>query len=208
MKTSYPIDEKIIRSMWSSNHPLPKTCKDFSAIGKPAAIRQALVRLTKSGKLKRIRRGFYERPRFHPIIGQSTSSSMDVARAILESRHAPWQVSGATAANLRGLSEQVPGQLVIKTTASIPPVTLGNSQIKFQRVAPSSLIGAGTEAGTVIQAVRHLGPGGLEPIQRDRLRRSLKARTKRELKKLAPELGSLASATRLSPRRISGSVGP
>jgi|ERR1035441_4057770 hypothetical protein len=188
MKTSYPIDEKIIRSMWSSNHPLPKTCKDFSAIGKPAAIRQALVRLTKSGKLKRIRRGFYERPRFHPIIGQSTSSSMDVARAILESRHAPWQVSGATAANLLGLSEQVPGQLVIKTTASIPPVTLGNSQIKFQRVAPSSLIGAGTEAGTVIQAVRHLGPGGLEPIQRDRLRRSLKARTKRELKKLAPEL--------------------
>jgi hypothetical protein len=113
---------------------------------------------------------------------------MDVARVILESRHAPWQVSGATAANLLGLSEQVPGQLVIKTTASIPPVTLGNSQIKFQRVAPSSLIGAGTEAGTVIQAVRHLGPAGLGPTQKERLRRSLKGSTKRELKKLAPEL--------------------
>ena len=113
---------------------------------------------------------------------------MDVARAILESRHAPWQVSGATAANLLGLSEQVPGQLVIKTTASIPPVTLGNSQIKFQRVAPSSLIGAGTEAGTVIQALRHLGSEGLGPTQREHLHRNLKANTKRELKKLAPEL--------------------
>ena len=54
--------------------------------------------------------------------------------------------------------------------------------------SPTRLIGAGTEAGTVIQAVRHLGPGGLEPKQRDRLRRSLKAKTKRELKKLSPEL--------------------
>jgi hypothetical protein len=188
MKTSYPIDDKIIRSIWSSRNPLPKTAKDFSTIGKSAAIRQALARLAKSGKLKRIRRGFYERPRFHPIIGQSTSSSMDVARVILESRHAPWQVSGATAANLLGLSEQVPGQLVIKTTASIPPVKLGNSQIKFQRVAPSSLIGAGTEAGTVIQALRHLGSEGLGPTQREHLHRNLKANTKRELKKLAPEL--------------------
>jgi len=157
-------------------------------MGKPAAIRQALARLAKSGKLKRIRRGFYDRPRFHPVIGQSSSSSMDVARVILESRHAPWQVSGSAAVSLLGLSEQVPAQLVIKTTASIPPVTLGNSQIKFQRVAPSSLIGAGTEAGTVIQAIRHLGAGGLEPAQKERLRRSLKPRTKRDLKKLAPEL--------------------
>ena len=75
-------------------------------MGKPAAIRQALARLAKSGKLKRIRRGFYDRPRFHPVIGQSSSSSMDVARVILESRHAPWQVSGSAAVNLLGLSEQ------------------------------------------------------------------------------------------------------
>jgi hypothetical protein len=188
VKTSYPIDEKIIRSIWSSKNPLPKTAKDFSAFGKPAAIRQALARLAKSGKLKRIRRGFYERPRSHPIIGQSTSSSMDVARVIMESRHAPWQVSGSSAANLLGLSEQVPGQLVIKTTASIPPVKLGNSLIRFQRVAPSSLIGAGTEAGTVIQAVRYLGPVGIEPAQKERLRRSLKPNTKRDLRKLTQAL--------------------
>ncbi len=113
---------------------------------------------------------------------------MDVARVILKSRHAPWQLSGSMAANLMGLSEQVPGKLIIKTTASIPPVMLGNSQIKFLRVAPSSLIGAGTEAGTVIQAVRHLGPGGLETKQKELLRQSLKANTKRELRKFAPEL--------------------
>lgn len=113
---------------------------------------------------------------------------MDVARVIMESRHAPWQVSGSSAANLLGLSEQVPGQLVIKTTVSIPPVKLGNSLIRFQRVAPSSLIGAGTEAGTVIQAVRYLGPVGIEPAQKERLRRSLKPNTKRDLRKLTQAL--------------------
>jgi hypothetical protein len=188
MNTIHPIENKILRTMWSSNNPLPITAKEFEAIGKPAAIRQALGRLAKAGKLRRIRRGLYERPRFHPIIGQSPSSSMAVAEAVMNARHAPWQVSGAYAANLLGLSEQVPGQLVIKTTASVPSVNLGKTQIKFQRVAPSSLIGAGSPAGTVIQAVRHLGSGGLEPAAKARLQRNLEAKTKRELIKLTPQL--------------------
>jgi hypothetical protein len=188
MNTSQPIDQKILRTIWSSNNPLPFTAKELNAIGKPAAVRQALARLTKAGKLKRIRRGLYERPRHHPIIGQSPSSSMAVAEAVMKARNAPWQVSGAYAANLLGLSEQVPGQLIIKTTASVPPVNLGNAKIKFQRVAPSSLIGAGSAAGTVIQAVRHLGPGGLEPAATERLRRNLEPATKRDLQRLTPQL--------------------
>ncbi len=188
MNTSHPIDQQILRHLWSSNNPLPITANALGDMGRPAAIRQALARLTKAGKLRRIRRGFYERPRAHPLIGESASSSMDVAKVILEARNAPWQVSGAYAANLLGLSEQVPGQLVIKTTANVPPVNLGKTQITFQRVAPSSLIGAGTTAGTVIQAVRHLGPKGLEPALTERLRKSLKPSTKRDLQKLAPRL--------------------
>jgi hypothetical protein len=188
MNTLHPIDKKVLRQLWSTNNPLPITAKALGDLGRPAAVRQALSRLTKAGKLKRIRRGFYERPRAHPLIGETPSSSMDVAKVILEARNAPWQVSGAYAANLLGLSEQVPGQLVIKTTANVPPVNVGKTQIKFQRVAPSSLIGAGSTAGTVIQAVRHLGPNGLEPAQAERLRTTLKPSTKRELQRLAPLL--------------------
>jgi hypothetical protein len=113
---------------------------------------------------------------------------MDVARVILEHRNAPWEVSGAYAANLLGLSEQVPAQLVIQTTAQVPPVVLGKSKIKFRRVAPSSLIGAGTEAGLVIQAVRHLGQDGIGTAQIERLRRTLKPGTKRELRKALSKL--------------------
>jgi hypothetical protein len=188
MRATHPLEDKIIRSLWSTKNPTPVAPKDFSSAGSPAAVRQALARLAKQGKLRRIRRGLYERPRPHPIIGQTASSSMDVARVIMEQRNAPWEVSGASAANLLGLSEQVPAQLVIQTTAQVPPVTLGKSQIKFKRVAPSSLIGAGTEAGLTIQALRYLGPGGIGPAQIERLRRTLKPGTKRELRKFIHKL--------------------
>ncbi len=188
MNSSHPVEDKILRMLWSSKNHLPISARELEGIAKPAAARKALARLAKSGKLRRIRRGLYERPRFHPIIGQSPSSSMAVVEAVMNARHAPWQVSGAYAANLLGLSEQVPGQLIIKTTASVPPVNLGKTQIKFQRVAPSSLIGAGSPAGTVIQAVRHMGRGGMEPALKERLRQNLEPRTKRELIKLTPQL--------------------
>jgi hypothetical protein len=188
VKTTHPIEQKILRRIWSSKYPLPVTPKDFASDGKPATVRQALARLAKSGKLRRIQRGLYDRPRNHPIMGQTPSSSMDVARVVMEHRNAPWQVSGAYAANLLGLSEQVPGQMVIKTTARVPSVVLGKSQIKFERVAPSSLLGSGTEAGTVIQAIRYLGADGIQPAQIDRLRRNLKPRTKRQLRNLVTKL--------------------
>ena len=121
-------------------------------------------------------------------MGQTPSNPLAVAESMMRARHAPWQVSGAYAANLLGLSEQVPAQLVVKTTASVPPVSLGNTRIKFQRVAPSSLVGAGRPAGMVIQAVRHLGPNGMAPTLTARLQHQLKPATKRDLQKLMPQL--------------------
>lgn len=167
---------------------MPITAKEFAADAEPAAVRQALARLAKAGKLRRIRRGLYERPRSHPIMGRTPSNPLAVVESMMKARHAPWQVSGAYAANLLGLSEQVPTQLIIKTTARVPPVILGNTRIKFARVAPSSMAGSGHQAGLVVQAVRYLGPTGMTPARVERLRQQLKPAAIRELKKLIPNL--------------------
>ena len=157
-------------------------------MAKPAAIRQALARLVKAGKLRRIRRGLYERPRTHPILGQTPSNPLAVAEAMMRARQASWQVSGAYAANLLGLSEQVPTQLIVNTSASVSSVNLGNATIRFRRVTPSGLLGAGRPAGTVIQAIRYLGPNGVGPAVTGQLRKQLEPATKTELEKLTPEL--------------------
>jgi hypothetical protein len=190
MNVLYPIDRKILRSEWSKKNPLPFTSKDIERNFpvQPAAIRQALARLVKAGKLRRIRRGFYERPRAHPLLGQTAPNPLAVVESVMRARGASWEVGGAHAANLLGLSEQVPAQLVIKTTASIPPINLGKALIKFERVTPSRLLGTRGSSRLVIQAIRHLGVKNVSPRVIAQLRAQLKPKTKHELGQLSSGL--------------------
>jgi hypothetical protein len=187
MNTAHPLDVQILRSYWTKKNPLPFTAKEVEVHfqAKPATVRQALSRMVIAGKLRRIRRGFYERPKPHPLLGHTSSNPMAVVETIMRTRKAPWEVSGAHAANLLGLSEQVPAQLVIKTTASVPTINLGKAKIKFERVAPSSLVGTRGASRLVIQALRYLGARNARPEVISQLRAQLKPKTKQELRELS-----------------------
>jgi len=110
------IDVPILRSMRARPSASAFSPMRFSSLGKPEAVRQALSRLTRAGEIRRIRRGLYDLPREHPIIGQVAPYPMAAVRALMEGSRAQWQVSGAYAANLLGLSEQVPAKIVISRT--------------------------------------------------------------------------------------------
>lgn len=160
----------------------------FQEFGNAAAVRQALSRLAKAGKIRRIRHGLYDLPREHPVIGRTAPDPMAAVRALMEGSSAQWQVSGAYAANLLGLSEQVPGRIVILTNGVPRRVALGKLTLVFRRAAPRYLLGAGRPAGLVIQAIRHLRERGLEAAQVERLRKRLDADTRSELAALTPKL--------------------
>ena len=150
----------------------------------------ALHRLAKAGKIRRIRRGLYDLPRQHPIIGQTAPDIMATVRTLMDGSHAQWQFSGAYAANALGLSEQVPAKIVILTDGVPRRVPLGKLVLDFRRVAPRNLIGAGRRAGLVIQALRYLH-GSPEMLQHlTRLKRDLDANTKKDLASLAPKLSA------------------
>ena len=153
-------------------------------------MRQALSRLAKAGKIRRIRQGLYDLPRTHPIIGQTAPDPMAAVRALMEGSHAQWQVSGAYAANLLGLSEQVPARIVILTDGVRRRVSLGKLTLTFRRAAPRNLLGAGRPAGLVIQALRHLRTVGLEETRLSALRSRLDQSTRDELAKLTPKLAA------------------
>jgi len=164
------------------------SAKDFAEFGNPAAVRQALSRLAKAGTIRRIRQGLYDLPREHPVMGQTAPDPMAAVRALMAGSSAEWQVSGAYAANLLGLSEQVPGRMVILTNGVPRRVALGKLTLVFRRAAPRNLLGAGRPAGLVIQAIRHLRERGLEPTRLEQLRKRLDTETKSELAALAPQL--------------------
>jgi hypothetical protein len=182
------IDTAILRSMRAKKAAAAYSPKHFQGIGNAAAVRQALSRLAKTGKIRRIRHGLYDLPREHPVIGKTAPDPMAAVRALMEGSSAEWQVSGAYAANLLGLSEQVPGRIVILTNGVPRRLALGKLTLVFRRAAPRNLLGAGRPVGLVIQAIRYLRERGLEAAQLELLRKRLDADAKSELTALTPKL--------------------
>ena len=141
--------------------------------------------IAKAGTIRRIRRGLYDLPRQHPIIGQTAPDIMATVRALMDGSHAQWQFSGAYATNALGLSDQVPAKIVILTNGVPRRVSLGMLTLVFRRAAPRNLLAAGRPAGLVIQAVRHLRTDADLPRHVTQLRKRLDAKTKANLKSLA-----------------------
>ena len=67
------------------------------------------------------------------------------------------QPSGAYAANLLGLSEQVPMKIVFFTDGPTRNLQVGKQRIQLKHTTPRTMATAGVLRGSVIQALRHLG---------------------------------------------------
>lgn len=89
--------------------------------------------------------------------------------------------SGAHAANLLGLSTQVPAKIVYYTNGRTRLLRLGPYSIKLLNRGPKTMDVGGGMAPLVFQALRHLGRHGVTPDVIDRLRLALSRKDKREL---------------------------
>lgn len=65
--------------------------------------------------------------------------------------------SGAYAANVLGLSEQVPSRIVFLTDGPARKVKIGKREILLQHTTPRNMATAGRKSGMLIQALRYLG---------------------------------------------------
>lgn len=131
------------------------TPKDFLDLGNRAAVDQTLSRMVKDGSIRRLSRGVYDFPKKHPRLGTLSPSSDAVAKAVVG--RCAVQHSGARAANHLGLSTQVPAQAVYYTDGPQRDIRIGRRTIQVRRRSPKNLVGAGTQAGALYQALRHLG---------------------------------------------------
>jgi hypothetical protein len=162
--------------------------KHFAHFGGEDAIRKALSRLVMAGTIRRIRRGLYDLPRTHPIVGKTAPDIMATVQALMDGSHAKWQFTGAYAANALGLSDQVPAKVIILTDGGPRRVALGKLMLVFRHAAPRNLLGAGRRAGLVIQALRYLKGSPDMPKHVVKLKKDLDAETKKDLAAIAPNL--------------------
>lgn len=149
---------------------------DFLDLGPRDAVDKALQRLARSGALRRIDRGLYDRPQNNRLTGKLTVPDYRaVIDAIARRDQTRMLVDGMTAANDLGLSDAVPGRVVVHTAARLRPVRLGNLTITFRPTAPSKLFWAGRPAMRVVQALHWLRDAMAKTEDRDRILQRLRA---------------------------------
>lgn len=135
---------------------------DFAGIADRNSIDQTLLRLCKKGIIRKLATGVYDKPIVNNRFGTLPPDLDTVARMIARKSDYHLQINPAQAAHLLGLSEQVPAQAVYLTNGFSKIVKVGNQTIQFVHVSPKKLLGAGTKAGLIIQALYYFGKDNLD----------------------------------------------
>ena len=161
------------------------TPTQFSDLGRRDAIDKTLSRLAQRGTIRRLARGVYDYPKSHLLLGTLTPSAEAVAKALAGRDRTRLQPTGAYAANLLGLSEQVPAKVVFLTDGPTRTVQIGPTAIQLRRTTPRNMATAGRLSGLLIQALRHLGQ---KHVTADRIAHLKRTLTIKERQALAKDL--------------------
>src|ERR1700731_2540901 len=132
-KATQSIDSRILARIHGRGHGSVFVPSDFLDLGSREAVDLALHRLTRKGTIRRLARGVYDFPNEHPVLGLLSPSADVVARALAGRDRTRLQPAGAYAANILGLSEQVPAKAVFLTDGPSRTVKIGPTTIQFRR---------------------------------------------------------------------------
>lgn len=184
------IDYKLFKSIKSWGKGVVFVPTDFLNLGSREAIDIILYRLVQKRTIRRLARGIYDFPEEHPIIGKLQPSPEKIAEALVDRDCTRIQPTGAYAANILGLTEQVPAKVVFMTDGPSRTVKIGATTIQLRRTTPKNMAMAGRLSGLLVQALRELGKENVTAEQLEHLKRILPMNKRQELLKdirLAPE---------------------
>jgi len=162
---------------------------DFLEFGSRQSVDVALHSLTRAGKIRRLARGLYDVPKKHPVLGALLPPADAVAQAIAGRDHTRIQPAGAYAANILGLTEQVPAKVMFLTDGPSRTVSIGPMTIQLRHTTPRNMMTAGRLSGLLIQAFRELGQQHISQERIAFLRKTIPSQKRRSILKdinLAP----------------------
>lgn len=154
---------------------------DFVELGSRAAVDQALSRNVRGGRIRRVARGLYDLPAPDAAFGQVSADPDAVAQAVARRDGARLVPSGGHAANMLGLSAQVPLKPVYLTDAPSRRVRLGPQTVVLKHRPPRTLRTKHQISALVIQALRWLGRDAVDDRTIATLRRNLSVRDRARL---------------------------
>jgi hypothetical protein len=177
------ITDKVLSRIYGKKRGWVFTPIHFRDLGDDLSIRKSLQILSDRGVINRLDRGVYFYPETHPKIGILYPTPEQIALALSGKANLRIQASGAYAANLLGLSEQVPAQAVFLTDGMDRKLNIGNWTIVFKRTTPKNMATARRVSGLVIQALRYLGQKHVDDSTVGILARRLPKKDRQDLMK-------------------------
>jgi len=213
--SAHSLDTQLSRRVQRSASGTVFTPDSFATMGSRSAIDKALQRMVARGELRRLSRGLYDKPRHDELLGTLWPSVDAIVKAVAGKDRIRTQPTGVYAANLLGLSEQVPAQVVLLTDGISRTVQAGPMKISFKRTTPRQMAAAGRLSGLLIQAFKSLGAPHVTPTRLQRLRQTLPAEERAKVLQdlaLAPawmrpllrEVARTDDAPAISPRQGTG----
>lgn len=129
-----------------------------------------------------MQRGLYDSPKVNASLGGALSPDIDESARALARRYR-WKIvpDGAWAANLLGLSTQVPAKIVYLSDGPNKKITLGRRTIQLKHARPQSFSTESGKSTLVIQALRYLGKDHVDDSVIIRLRGILTQPERRQL---------------------------
>lgn len=133
------------------------TPKAFLDIGPRAAVDQTLSRLAKQGFVRRLDRGVYDYPKQHATLGTLSPNVDNLAQATATRSGDTVFPSGAMAANMLGLSTQVPAKSVYMTNGLTRTKKIAGRAITFKHAHVPVMDRLSKTANLTLQALSYLG---------------------------------------------------
>ena len=178
------IHNKILARIRGKGRGCAFSSKDFLDLGDRNSVDKTLSRLCAQGIIRRVATGLYDFPRKDEELGGKLSPNIhQVAQAIARKNGVRIQQSGAQAANLLGLSTQVPAQVVYLTNGKSRTVDVADRMLIFKRAEPREMQ-PGSDMGILVtQALRYMGRDQVDKNVIDYLRRQLSDSDRKKLLK-------------------------
>lgn len=182
-KSKNNIDNKVVSRIYGHGRGWVFTPNHFKDLGSRDAIASALKRHKQSGLIRQLARGLYDYPQTDPDLGPLEPANEEIAKALAGRDATRLQPSGAYAANLLGLSTQVPTKIVYLTDGRSRTVQIGKRQISLKQTTPRNMATAGKISGLIIQALRYIGKENVDLEMIDILRKKVSAEDHKRLMK-------------------------
>ena len=145
------------------------SASDFLDIADANSVSQALFRIEKGGKIRRVINGVYDKPAYSQLIQEYGVPRVDkVAEAL--ARRFNWNIapSGDTALNILHVSTQVPNAWEYVSDGPYRDYMIGKVPLKFKHIMPREINGYSAITVMVIQGIRAIGKGNMTQEQADR----------------------------------------